>query len=203
MSCSLAGANSRLTCQSYLSLEGQRSCPVHVAAAREPLTGSRRAPAQPMSDRAPSGPETAPLTAVASRSLARGRMLSRSGSRADRSSNSPVRRNVILQGSQGSSFLADRELAPYQRHQRLLGWKLTSLERRKETLRLLESGVLGHGAKRHNRPATSASDVRALVVGFALDLETPFSELTLHDSVYSSQSVVRRGNAAAERSPSR
>lgn len=130
-------------------------------------------------------------------------MLSRSGSRADRSSNSPVRRNVILQGSQGSSFLADRELAPYQRHQRLLGWKLTSLERRKETLRLLESGVLGHGAKRHNRPATSASDVRALVVGFALDLETPFSELTLHDSVYSSQSVVRRGNAAAERSPSR
>ena len=155
-----------------------------------------------MSVRRPSESEAAPPI-LGTGTFARGRMLSRGGNGAARCSDSPGRRRVRSQGSQGSSVLAGRELAPYQRHQRLLGWKLTSLERRKETIRLLESGVLGHGATRLGRPVTITRDVRALAVGFALDLDAPLSELSLHDSASSSYSGMRRGVATVERSPNR
>jgi hypothetical protein len=56
----------------------------------------------------------------------------------------------------------NREPLSYQAHKRILGWKLTSLERRREMLRLLDSDGSGRGGRDSDEEGDRTNQVSAL-----------------------------------------
>lgn len=145
------------------------------------------------------GPVAGPAGTAAVANWPRGRMLSRGGSKPSGDRGPPPEQRQP-QGSQSSSVLARREQAPFQRHQRLLGWKLTSLERRREMIQLLEGALRDRDSVRSHRPGSTVDSMRSLVVGFGLELE---DSPTASDLLGSASSSLRSNEGPMTRSSSR